>query len=423
LEGITILDLTRVLAGPFCTQFLGDLGARVIKVERPFTGDDTRQFGPPFVEENSFTPDTGHGKRSTYFMSVNRNKESISVDFKRPEGVRLLKDLAVKSDVFIENYIPGVMDKSGLGFSDIKNHVDKSDPNHKGLTYVSISGFGSDSPRPGYDVIASSVGGLLSLTGPENGDPCRPGVAVVDMITGLYASNGILASLVRRGEKSRKEKHTKVEVDLLSSQISILINVALNFLNYGHTTPRRGTAHDSIVPYQSFGCKPRAGTDKIDYITVIAGSDKMFHKLITILFREEEWKERGRHILEDPKFKTNADRVKNRVELITIIQDVFNTKVREEWMTLLSDSGLPFGAVNTVDEVFQDKEVHDRSILTLDSGFKLLKNAVRFEPPSMMRQEVIQPPLIGQDTDTVFRELLNMSRMEIEKLRSDQVIF
>lgn len=420
LGGTTILDLTRVLAGPFCTQFLADLGARVIKVERPLTGDDTRHFGPPFLDESS----TGLGKRSTYFMAVNRNKESISVDFKHQEGVKLLKDLATKSDVFIENFIPGHMDKTGLGFDDIKHHLNKTCPDHPGLTYVSISGFGSEFQRPGYDVIASSVAGLLSITGDEDGDPVRPGVAVVDMITGLYASNGILASLFKtRGKQPSKEKHTKVEVDLVSTQVSILINVALNYLNFGHVTPRRGTAHDSIVPYQSFGCKKKAASGKTDYITVIAGSDAMFKKLINILFQDDDWKETGQRILNDPKYKTNADRVANRVEIVSIIQDVFNTKTRDEWIPLLSGSGLPFGPVNTIDEVFQDKEIYDRSVIQLDSGFKLLRNAVTFKPPSMLRQEIREPPLIGQHTDSVLTELLNLSSREIQRLRSAQVIF
>ena len=265
----------------------------------------------------------------------------------------------------------------------------------------------------------------MSITGPEDGDPCKPGVAVVDMITGLYASNGILGSLLQRSQKnSQSEKFVKVDVDLMASQISILTNIALNYLNFGRVTPRRGTAHDSIVPYQSFGCKKKPGSDKIDYITVIAGSDVMFKKLITILFgADDKTRKRGEEILNDPKFKTNADRVANRTEIVSIIQDIFYTRHRDEWITLLSESGLPFGPVNTIDEVFQDKEIHDRSVIQLDNGFKLLRNAVRYKPESLLRQEITEPPFIGQHTDDLLKELLQLSQEEINKMREDKVIY
>jgi len=409
LSGVTILDLTRVLAGPFCTQFLSDLGARVIKVERPGEGDETRGW-PPFLADSS-----DGSKTSTYFMSVNRNKESIAIDMKNPDGVKLIHELSHKSDVLIENFIPGTMDRLGLSFDSLSKH------HPKGLIYTSISGWGSEFKRPGYDVIAASVAGLLSLTGPEDGPPCKPGVPVVDMVTGLYASNGILAALLEKTRNPSDTKSIKIDADLISSQVSILIYAAVNFLNLGVVATRRGTAHESVVPYQSFACKRAADDQEVDYITVGSGNDKMFVRLIEILFAD--FPEDKEDILTSQKFKTAASRVEHRTELVSRIQKVFSTKTKEEWIARLEGSGLPFGPVNRIDQVFEDEIIKSRTTIDVE-GVQLLRSALRFFPPTMMGNvsHRFPPKKIGQDTDHILSTMLGMGEREIAILKKRGVV-
>ena len=411
LSDVRILDLTRVLAGPFCTQFLADLGAEVIKLERPGAGDETRGFGPPFFESK-------HGpehRNAMYFFAVNRNKQSIAVDLKT--GKELVKQLVSKSDVLIENFIPGVMDKLGLGYEEMV----KVNPN---LIYCSISGFGSDSPRPGYDVIASSVAGLLSVTGPEDGEPCRPGVPVVDIVSGLYASNAILSAIINQRKWGSKAEAVKIEVDLISSQISMLINLALNYLNFGLVTPRRGSAHDSIVPYQAFACK-KVGPET-DWITIGAGSDPIFHKLIRTIFADDAAK--GEEILNDDRFAHNSDRVEHRSELIGLIQTEFRKKSQEKWLQRFEGQGFSFGPVNRLDQVFTDPRILQRNVMQItdnEQSIKLLKNAVRFisESDDFFRPDVLFPAQrVGQDTSYVLQTLLDLSQQEIQKLKDTKVI-
>lgn len=411
LSDVRILDLTRVLAGPFCTQFLADLGADVIKLERPGAGDDTRAFGPPFFESKD-----GSGSRNaSYFLAVNRNKQSIAVDLKR--GTELVKQLASKSDVFIENFTPGVADKLGLGYQEIA----KVNPR---IIYCSISGFGSDSSRAGYDVIASSVAGLLSVTGPEDGEPCRPGVPVVDIITGMYASNAILSAIIKKQKDGSKAEAVKIEVDLISSQISILINLALNYLNFGVVTPRRGSAHDSIVPYQAFACK-KVGPET-DWITIGAGSDSMFHKLIRTLFSDDEAK--CEEILRDDRFKRNCDRVEHRSELIGLIQGVFRKRTQEDWLKRFEGHGFSFGPVNRLDQVFSDPRIMRRNVMQVKDdkhSMHLLRNAVTYlnNSGNFLRSDVRLPAQrVGQDTAEVLRSVLGMNEEEIEQLKSSKVI-
>ena len=234
LDGVKVLDLTRVLAGPFCTMILGDLGADVLKIERPKVGDDTRAWGPPFV-----------GGQSCYFLSINRNKRSVCIDIKSPKGKKLIMQLAAQSDILVENYLPGKLNEMGIGYEDIKAVNPK-------IIYCSITGYGHSGPysiRPGYDIIAASVGGLIHVTGPEDGDPCKTGVALTDLTTGLYAHGAIMAALFQR-ERNGTGQH--IDVNLLSSQVSCLVNLGANYLMAGREAKRWGTAHESIVPYQSF---------------------------------------------------------------------------------------------------------------------------------------------------------------------------
>ena len=319
LAGIRILDLTRIVAGPFCTMTLGDLGAEIIKIERPGTGDEARKWGPPYVGDSSET---------CYFMSVNRNKKSICVNLK--SGRDVLYELAAKCDVLVENYVPGKLDEFGLGYEDIKKVAPQ-------LVYCSLTGFGTVGPyskRPGYDVIAASIGGLLHITGPTDGEPCKVGVAVVDLATGLYAHGAIMAALLQRTRTGRGQK---IDCNLLSTQVSCLINVASNYLNAGVETKRRGTAHESIVPYQAFK------TSDGEYVTVGAGSDKQFEGLCHKLGLKE--------LTTDERFINNKLRVKNRETLLKILYEQFEKKSLSEWLKLFDGSTFPYGPINSIEKV------------------------------------------------------------------------
>lgn len=318
LSGIRVLDLTRIVAGPYCTMILGDLGAEILKIERPGIGDEARRWGPPFFKGTH---------ESTYFMSVNRNKKSVCVDLKK--GKDIIYELVQKCDVLVENYVPGKLDSIGLGYEDIT----KIAPH---LIYCSLTGYGSQGPyanRPGYDVIAASLGGLLHITGSKDGPPCKVGVAMTDLATGLYAHGAIMAALLQR---ARTNKGQRIECNLLSTQIASLINVASNYLNGDIEATRLGSEHGSIVPYEAFPTKD-------GYMTVGAGSDAQFLELIERLKLIE--------IADNEKFKTNTARVRNRVELLQILRDTFKGKTNEEWSSIFEGSSFPYGAVNTIKEV------------------------------------------------------------------------
>ena len=287
------MDLSRILAGPFCTMLLGDLGAEVIKVEDPRgPGDDTRRWGPPFIRK-------GDQKESCYFLSVNRNKKSVCVDFKHKDGNNIIKRLVEKSDVLVENFLPGKLSEMGLNYESLKEI-------NPGLIYCSITGFGSKGPyagRAGYDVIAASIGGLLHVTGPRGGPPCKVGVALTDICTGLYAHGAIMAALISRGVTGRGQR---VECDLLSTQVSTMVNLASSYLNGGGLDQgRQGTAHASIVPYQAFE------TADGKWITIGCGNEKQFGEFCAAIQKSD--------LIREEKFGTNANRVKNREELLDII--------------------------------------------------------------------------------------------------------
>ncbi|XP_053915878.1 succinate--hydroxymethylglutarate CoA-transferase isoform X3 [Cuculus canorus] len=324
LDGVKILDLTRVLAGPFATMNLGDLGAEVIKVERLGAGDDTRAWGPPFA-----------GTESLYFLSVNRNKKSIAINMKDSKGAKLVRELAAVSDVFVENYIPGKLAEMGLGYEDIK----KIAPH---IVYCSITGYGQTGPmvrRGGYDSIAAAVSGLMHITGHEDGEPVRPGVAMTDLATGLYTYGAIMAGLLQR-YKTGKGLH--IDCNLLSSQVACLTHVAANYLNCKIEAKRWGTAHGSIVPYQAFKTKD-------GYIVVGAGNDQQFVTVCKILNLPE--------VAEDSRYKTNNLRVQNRKELIDILSTRFSEKTTIKWLQLFEGSGVPFGPINNMQQVFSDPQI------------------------------------------------------------------
>ncbi|XP_064455273.1 succinate--hydroxymethylglutarate CoA-transferase-like [Ornithodoros turicata] len=388
LAGIRILDLTRILAGPFCSMILGDMGAEVIKIEKPGSGDETRNWGPPFI-----------GDQSCYFLAINRNKKGIAVDLKRPEGVDVVKKLAETCDVFVENYMPGKLDSLGLGYEDIKAVA----PN---VVYCSISGYGSKGrykDRAGYDVIAASMAGLLHITGPEGGDPCKVGVAMTDLATGLYAHGAILAALLQQKLTGTGQK---IECNLFSSQVSLLVNVASNYLNAGIEGSRLGTSHESIVPYNAFQVSD-------GYLTVGAASNHQFAVLCKVLDLTE--------LLSDSCFKDNESRVKNRKKLTNILQARFKTKTTSEWLELFEGCGIPYGPINSIEQVFNEPLAQDMVVKLQHKTageISLVGPAVAFSDASNTVRS--PPPLLGEHTDQVLSSVLSLD--QIRDLRTKKVI-
>lgn len=376
LEGVRVLDLTRVLAGPFATMILGDLGAEVIKVERPGGGDDTRAWGPPFVSTET-----------AYFLSVNRNKKSICVDLKHPRGLNVIQELAAVCDVLVENFMPRKLEQLGLGYE----RLSEVNP---GLIYCSISGYGQTGPQsqsPGYDSIASAVSGMMHITGPEDGEPVRPGVAMTDLATGLYAHGAIMAALLQR---HRSARGSHIDCNLLSSQVSCLSHIASNFLNAGQEARRWGTAHESIVPYQSFRTKD-------GHIVVAAGNDKQFVRVCKVLQLIE--------LTEEPKYRTNKLRVQNRKQLLHTLSQRFLQETTADWLRKFEGSGVPVGPINSIQEVFSDAQVkHNGLVLEMKhptaGHIRVPGPAVRYS--SFAPCEATPPPLIGQHTLQVLRDIL-----------------
>ncbi|XP_008259890.2 succinate--hydroxymethylglutarate CoA-transferase isoform X3 [Oryctolagus cuniculus] len=392
LEGVKILDLTRVLAGPFATMNLGDLGAEVIKVERPGAGDDTRTWGPPFV-----------GTESTYFLSVNRNKKSIAVNIKDPKGVKIIKELAAVCDVFVENYVPGKLSAMGLGYE----AIDKIAPH---IIYCSITGFGQTGPmsqRAGYDAVASAVSGLMHITGPEDGAPVRPGVAMTDLATGLYAYGAIMAGLMQRYKTG---KGMFIDCNLLSTQVACLTHVAANYLISQKEAKRWGTAHGSIVPYQAFKTKD-------GYLIVGAGNNQQFTTVCKILSLPE--------LIDDSKYKTNRLRVQNRKELIKTLSTRFEEEMTSKWLQLFEGSGVPYGPINNMKDVFAEPQVlHNGLIMEMKhptvGKISVPGPAVRYSKFKM--SEARPPPLLGQHTKHILKEVLRYDDRAIGELLSAGVV-
>ncbi|XP_060680181.1 succinate--hydroxymethylglutarate CoA-transferase [Hemiscyllium ocellatum] len=392
LDGVKILDLTRVLAGPFATMILGDLGAEIIKVERPGAGDDTRAWGPPFV-----------GTESAYFLSVNRNKKSIAVNLKDPCGARVIKDLASVCDVLIENYVPGKLAEMGLGYK----HIQDVAPH---IVYCSITGYGQMGPmsqRVGYDSVVCAVSGLMHITGPQDGDPVRPGVAMTDLATGLYSHGAIMAGLLQK-EKTGKGLH--IDCNLLSSQVACLTHIAANYLNGRKEAKRWGTAHESIVPYQAFKTKD-------GYLVVGTGNDRQFSVVCKILTLPA--------LSQDPRFKTNQLRVQNRKELIDILCARFLDKTTQNWLELFEGSGVPYGPINSIQQAFSEPQViHNDLILEMNhptaGNITVPGPAVRFSDFKVSNPK--PPPLIGQHTVAILKNLLGYSESYINELLAAGIV-
>ena len=330
LDGIRVLDLTRVLAGPYCTMFLGDLGAEVVKVEQPGVGDDTRGWGPPFT-----------GGESAYFLCVNRNKKSVTVDLKSKEGVALLRRLAERADVLIENFRPGTMERLGLGEKDLRAINPR-------LIYASLSGFGADGPMsdaPGYDLIVQAWGGLMSITGQADGEPSKVGVAIIDLVAGLMLGKSIAAALFAREKLGVGQK---IDTSLLEAEVACLINVGSNYLVEGNIPRRWGNAHPSIVPYQSF--KTADG-----YLVIGVASEGIWRRFCQAIGRTE-W-------ADDSRFEKNSNRVENRSLLIGLLAEIFLSRSTDEWLKLLNSAEVPCAPVQTVDQVFKAPQVLHREML------------------------------------------------------------
>jgi crotonobetainyl-CoA:carnitine CoA-transferase CaiB-like acyl-CoA transferase len=371
LSGRRILDLSRVLAGPLATQILGDLGADVIKVERPDGGDDTRLWGPPFV-----------GDDAAYFFALNRNKRSIVVDLKTEEGVAAIRRLAADADVLIENFRPGLIAELGLGLDGLRRE-------HPRLITCSLTAFGEQAPdaasRPGYDIIVQALSGLMSVTGEPGRDPVKVGVALLDEITGLYAAIGILAAL---DERSRTGRGRHVGVSLFDASVSAMVNQAANHLLGGVVAGPMGTAHPNICPYQAFRGSDRA-------FIVAAGNDRLFLRTCEVVGRAE-W-------ADDPRFVTNEDRVRHRDELIPLLEDAFAARPADEWLAALEAVAVPCAPIRTIDEVFASPEsaplveaVEDRARATTLS---LVRNPIRVDGAAADTR--LPPPVLGAHTDEV----------------------
>jgi crotonobetainyl-CoA:carnitine CoA-transferase CaiB-like acyl-CoA transferase len=400
LSGIRVLDLSRVLAGPSCTQLLGDLGAEIIKVERPRVGDETRTWGPPYVRDTKGQDTTESG----YYLSCNRNKRSLTIDMSKPKGVELIKRLAAKCDVLIENFKVGGLAKLGLGYEHLKDAIPR-------LVYCSITGYGQHGPyaaRPGYDMVAQGIGGLISMTGEPDRPPVKVPIAVNDVITGLYASVGILAAL-RHRDATGKGQH--IDLGLLDVQVGWLYNQGLNYLTGGGIPQRLGTAHPNTVPYQVFPTSD-------GWVIVAANNDGQFKRLCETAGRPE--------LSIDPRFAVNSERVRNRDILIEIVTDLLKTRPTAFWIEALEKCNVPCSPVNNVEQVFQDPHVLFREMKIALPHAKSGKGTVDLigcplklsETPVSYR---LPPPVLGEHTESVLRDM-GLQAAELEALKADAII-
>ncbi|ROZ78961.1 CaiB/BaiF CoA-transferase family protein [Ramlibacter sp. WS9] len=408
LDGIRVLDLSRVLAGPWCTQTLADLGADVIKIERPGSGDDTRTWGPPFLKDSTGA-DTAE---AAYYLGTNRNKRSVTCDIAQPEGQALIRELAAQCNVFVENFKVGDMARYGLDYASLRG----ANPR---LVYCSVTGFGQTGPyreRAGYDYAIQGMGGLMSITGERDdigGGPQKVGVAVADLFTGMYATVAILAAL-RHAEKTGEGQH--VDMALLDTQVAMLANLGANYLVSGKVPGRAGNAHQNIVPYQVFEVAPGAGGQK-DHLILAVGNDSQYAKFCQVAGRPE--------LASDARFSKNQDRVRSRDVLVPMLEAVMLTRTKADWLAALEAAKVPCGAINNLAEVFADPHVAERGMVTpwnhpfrpdlqlVSSPIKLSATPVRTDLP---------PPLLGQHTEEVLRELLRCDDDRVRQLRNGKVI-
>ena len=403
LSHIRVLDLSRVLAGPWAGQILADLGAEVIKVERPGTGDDTRHWGPPYIKDAA----GNDSREAAYFQCANRNKQSLTLDFTQAEGQRLVRELAAQCDVLLENFKVGGLAAYGLDYETLKAVNPR-------LIYCSITGFGQNGPyakRAGYDFMIQGLGGLMSLTGKPDGEegagPMKVGVALTDILTGLYATVGVLAALNAREQTGQGQY---IDVALLDVQVACLANQAMNYLATGAAPRRLGNAHPNIVPYQDF---PSADGDFI----LAVGNDGQFRKFCEVAGLPA--------LADDPRFSTNKARVAHRAELIPLLRQATVFKTTAEWVTLLEEAGVPCGPINDLAQVFADPQVQARG-LRLDLANGLGSTTPQVASPLRLSATPVDyrlaPPLLGEHSDAILQRLLGLDAAQIASLRAAGVV-
>jgi formyl-CoA transferase len=399
LENIRVLDLSRALAGPYCAMMLGDLGADVIKVELPGTGDESRSWGPPFVGK-PYGPYPGE---SAYFISINRNKLSITVNLKSPDGQEIVQRLAAISDVVVENYRTGVLHKFGLGYEDLH------DLNPR-LVYCSISGYGRTGPlaeRPGYDAVLQAEGGIMSISGPVEGPPSRVGISMIDISTGMFSTIAVLAALRARDLTGEGQL---VDMSLLDSNVALLANIASNYLIGGKAPNRYGNAHPNLVPYGAFCARDR-------WFVLGVATDRQWGLLCQVIGHPE--------LEDDTRFAANSDRLANRDALTQIISDAFMTRDADDWIARLEQVGIPCGPINTIPEVFDSPQAQVRDLaLTVEhsTGGPIKVPGFPYKLSQTPADVRLPPPLLGEHTEKVLTELLGYSAEDISQFRERDAI-
>jgi crotonobetainyl-CoA:carnitine CoA-transferase CaiB-like acyl-CoA transferase len=401
LAGLRVFDLTRILAGPTCTQLLGDLGAEVVKIERPGQGDDTRKWGPPYVQDK----DGNDTETSAYYLSSNRNKRSVTLDIARDEGQRLARELIRESDIVVENFKAGGLKKYGLAYDDVKEIAPH-------IIFCSITGFGQTGPyasRAGYDYLAQGMGGIMSLTGEPDGEPMKVGIGIADIMCGMYASSAILAALHHR-QKTGEGQH--IDLALLDTQVAWLTYEGLNYLTSGELPKRRGNEHPNIVPYKTMPASD-------GYFILAVGNDRQFAKFCDEAGRPD--------LAQDPRFATNAARVRNREALYPILDAITAERPLQAWVDALNARGVPSGPVNTLDRVFADPQIQHRNMqIQMDypeaakGKVDLIGNPIGFSGTQVSYRQA--PPKMGEHTDAVLHEALGLSAEQISALRDRGVI-